>query len=125
MATLGQKIQALRKQQRLSQAQLEQSTGIKREYISRLERGKLKNPTIGTLSKIAQGLDVTVENLLLCDSSPNCFRDLLGQSEKLERKISLLKNDLQELGQMLTVMEERICTRLTDKVGPSCSKASK
>ncbi len=113
MVSLGKRIQTLRRKQQLSQLQLERRIGIKREYISRLERGKLKNPTLNTLKKIAHGLGVPLESLLVSDPcskpgtgpSPHCFQDLLQQSKQLEQKISFLQNDLHKLNQMLNLMK--------------------
>jgi len=106
MPGIGKHIQSLRKQRQLSQVQLGRRSGIKRQYISRLERGKLKNPTLNTLRKIAQGLGVPLENLLLSDVSSHSFQDLLQQSEKIEQKIGFLKDDLHKLHQLLDLMEE-------------------
>lgn len=52
----GKRLKALRESQGLSQAKLEKKTGIKREYISRLEGGQLKNPTLLTMTVLAEGL---------------------------------------------------------------------
>lgn len=56
--TLGERIKSLRLTTDLSQGELEQKTGIKREYLSRLEAGKLPNPTLKTLKILAKGLKV-------------------------------------------------------------------
>ena len=108
MAALGAHIKLLRKKQQLSQSQLSKKSGIKREYISSLERGKLRNPTLNTLSKIARGLGVPLEKLLLCDSAdPHSFQDLLEKSSDIEQKISLLKDDLQKMTKLLDSLEEK------------------
>lgn len=56
--TLGKKIRHLRLEANLSQFELEQRTGIKREYLSRLENERLKNVTLKTLRKLGKGLRV-------------------------------------------------------------------
>jgi len=101
MASLGKRMQTLRKRQDFSQSQLGRRSGIKREYISRLEQGKLKNPTLNTLKKIAHGLGVSLENLLFSDPSSHSFQDLLRQSKRIEQKIDFLRSDVHELGQKL------------------------
>ena len=109
MSTLGKQIQAVRKQLQLSQIQLEQRSGIKREYISRLERGKLKNPTINTLNKIAQGLGIPLEELLFAKpSSPRQLQDILRGSKQIEQKIRFLKKDLHELNRLLDSIQQKI-----------------
>lgn len=62
--TIGSRIRTARESKGLSQGQLQKKTGIKREYLSKLENDELKNPTIGTLSKIAKGCDLTLVELL-------------------------------------------------------------
>lgn len=53
---LAKHLKTLREAQGLSQAELEKKTGIKREYISKMEGGGLSNPTINTMTKLAKGL---------------------------------------------------------------------
>lgn len=53
---LGKRLKELREAQGFSQADLEKKTGIKREYISKLETSDLKNPTLNTMTKLAEGL---------------------------------------------------------------------
>lgn len=65
--TLGKKIRNLREAANLSQTGLEKRTGLKREYLSKLENGKLGNPTIRTLRRIAGGLKVDIVALLTDD----------------------------------------------------------
>lgn len=44
--------------------ELSMESGVSIAYISDLERGNLKNPSLATLSKIAQALGVSVDHLL-------------------------------------------------------------
>lgn len=53
---LGKRLKSLRKARNLSQADLEKKTGIKREYLSKMETDDLKNPTLNTMTKPAKGL---------------------------------------------------------------------
>jgi len=62
--SLGDNIQVVRKNRRMTQRELENKTGIKREYLSKLENDKLKNPTIKTVAKIAVALNVPMHYLL-------------------------------------------------------------
>jgi len=47
----------------LSQGDIHRATGIDRAYISNLEAGK-QNPTLETIAKIAEALDVRSSDLL-------------------------------------------------------------
>ena len=61
---LGTRIKRVRKLKQISQVDLERKTGIKREYLSKIENEELKNPTIKTLSKIAEGLGISLTELV-------------------------------------------------------------
>lgn len=63
MNNFGTKIRKIRKQKKLTLEQLSKKCGIDRTYISKIESGKIKNPYIPTLEKIADGLCVDVEIL--------------------------------------------------------------
>jgi transcriptional regulator with XRE-family HTH domain len=55
---IGEKIRLIRRTLDISQGELGRRTKIKREYISKLETGDLKNPTFLTISKIAKALGI-------------------------------------------------------------------
>jgi transcriptional regulator with XRE-family HTH domain len=64
MELLGKRIRQFREYKGLSQSEIEKRTGIKREYLSKIETDDLKNPTYFTLVKIAKGLGVSIAELL-------------------------------------------------------------
>ncbi len=66
-AYLGQKIKHLRKNKGLTQFDLEKKTGIKREYLSKIENNELNNPTFSTLLKICDGIGIPITELLSGD----------------------------------------------------------
>ena len=66
---LGQKIRSLRKSKGLTQFDLERRTGIKREYLSKIENDELNNPTFFTLLKICEGIGVPVTELLSMENN--------------------------------------------------------
>lgn len=59
---LGERIRQLRKEQNLSQDKLGERANLHNNYIGQVERGE-KNVTIDSLSKIAAGLGVSLEEL--------------------------------------------------------------
>jgi transcriptional regulator with XRE-family HTH domain len=67
---LGQRIRRIRKMRGLSQSGLEKKSGIKREYISKLETNDLKNPTRDTLIKLAKALEITLGQLIEGEVEP-------------------------------------------------------
>jgi DNA-binding XRE family transcriptional regulator len=60
---LADRLRAARKERRMSQEQLAGRAGISRVTIARIETGE-QLPRYGTLSAIADGLDVPIERLL-------------------------------------------------------------
>ena len=58
MSSIGPKIRQLRVAKHMTQEQMERKTGIKREYLSKIETGGLPNITIKTLKKITDALGV-------------------------------------------------------------------
>lgn len=64
MQNLGQRIRQLRKWRGFSQSELETKSGIKREYLSKLENNELKNPTYHTLLKISSALGIPLTSLI-------------------------------------------------------------
>jgi len=62
--TIGKKIKNKRIELNMSQGDLTKKTGIKREYISKMENNHLSNPTLETLRKIAKAFGISVSKLL-------------------------------------------------------------
>lgn len=59
----GARVQAVRKEKRISQEELAQMLSMHRTYIGMIERGE-RNPTIRSLYKIAKALKVDAADLL-------------------------------------------------------------
>lgn len=63
LVIVGAEVRRLRKARRLTQATLGQAVGINPNLLGRIERGE-QNPTLLTLARIADGLDVTIGELV-------------------------------------------------------------
>jgi len=59
---LGMRIRYLRKERHLSIEDLSLRSGVNRNYISDLERGK-RNPSLNILNNICIGLNISLETL--------------------------------------------------------------
>lgn len=66
---IGEKLRELREAKHLSQAVIEKRTGLKRCYTSRVECGHTV-PTVGTLEKYAQALEVPFYKLFYEGEEP-------------------------------------------------------
>ena len=62
LTQLGMRIRYLRKQAKMSQLDLSLESGVNRNYISDLEKGR-RNPTISVLNKIALALNIDLSIL--------------------------------------------------------------
>ncbi len=63
---LGRNVRRVREARGLTQEDLEGMTGLRRSYISDLERG-VRNPTIRALARIAEALQIAPAELLSAD----------------------------------------------------------
>ncbi|MBR2506217.1 MAG: helix-turn-helix transcriptional regulator [Bacilli bacterium] len=59
---LGMRIKYLRKRKGMTQEELSLICGVTRKYMSDLEVGR-RNPTLKTLEKIANGLEIDISEL--------------------------------------------------------------
>jgi transcriptional regulator with XRE-family HTH domain len=57
---IGKSLKHFRELRGHTQDSLGTACGIKREYICKLERGSISNPTVGTLGKILSVLNVSL-----------------------------------------------------------------
>jgi len=64
MSTIGKNIKKLREQKRISQDRLSKLADISSNTIAKLELDDSSNPTIDTLKKIADALNVKIEQLI-------------------------------------------------------------
>lgn len=64
MKHIGEVIQKIRKQRKLTQEELAVKADISYTSLVKIERGQVENPTIKTIQKLAIALDVSVDELL-------------------------------------------------------------
>ncbi|MDH3973616.1 MAG: helix-turn-helix transcriptional regulator [Deltaproteobacteria bacterium] len=102
MNNFGTKIRKIRKQKKLTLEQLSKKCGIDRTYISKIESGKIRNPYIPTLEKIANGLCVDVEILYPFTSASSSRGEGIDQrkiftEDLLNEDVAYIMACLQEL----------------------------
>ncbi|WP_282937764.1 helix-turn-helix domain-containing protein [Paenibacillus sp. RC67] len=61
---LGKRVRKLRLERGLSLSELSQASGVAKSYLSTLERNIQSNPSIQLLDKIADALDISLEQLV-------------------------------------------------------------
>ncbi len=77
-AGLGKTIQRLRKAYKMSLGDLSEQSGVAKSIISQIERNET-NPTLGTVWRLTEALDTTVEDVLRTDTRP-VFLEHAGKS---------------------------------------------
>lgn len=107
---LSERLQALRKQKKLSQGDIEKRTGLLRCYVSRVEHGHT-TPSVLTLEKLARALGVPLYQLFHDgDGSIKAPAWLKGSPRSLEASWGVSGKDAQTLARfrrLLSKMKER------------------
>lgn len=62
--TIGQKIKDWRKVKKMTQDALSKQANIPYATLAKIESDVIRNPKIDTVTKIANGLDITVDSLI-------------------------------------------------------------
>jgi transcriptional regulator with XRE-family HTH domain len=96
---IGKRIKSLRKQLQITQDQLAEKIQLSPKYLSNIERGK-ENPTLDTLLKLSQALNVEPWEMFLLDSelpSKQVLKDKIAQlvSEASDERLRLIVRLLQ------------------------------
>lgn len=61
---LGEKIQRLRKEKGLSQDELARKADIPYTTLTKIEIGVIKKPSVFAVAKIAEALDISIDDLI-------------------------------------------------------------
>lgn len=103
---LAERIKKLRGLKSFSQSEIEKRTGLKREYLSKIENGDLKNPTLLTLERLSMGLEVGLTELLGGDTSATAVA-----LEKVQRELIKVKAERnvykRELAAIIAVFSDK------------------
>jgi transcriptional regulator with XRE-family HTH domain len=109
-ALIGKRIRLLRIERKLHQNDIAEASGISRSHLSKIESGKVENPGLLTLERIAKALKVSISLLLHFDERSLKRRvqevekgkkDQRRKKEVLElreKEIRRLKRELRKLG---------------------------
>ncbi|MBD3162494.1 MAG: helix-turn-helix domain-containing protein [Candidatus Eisenbacteria bacterium] len=80
--SLGTRINEIRRERGMTLADLEETSGVTKGYLSQLERG-IKSPSLETVEKVARGLGVYLSDLVLetrgSEDSPEALPPALAE----------------------------------------------
>lgn len=91
---LGKRIKQLRVMRDMTQEQLAEASNVSISFLGNVERGS-KNPTVETIYKIANALDVTMSELLSFDTGIQVLEE--PTSVELRRLLSEYSDKIQNL----------------------------
>ncbi|WP_079527301.1 MULTISPECIES: helix-turn-helix domain-containing protein [Halobacillus] len=74
MTTIGERIRVLRLGQGYTVNQFAKMSGVSKSYISNIERGIQRNPSLIVMKKFADTLNVPLEELLLINQTYNNYQ---------------------------------------------------
>lgn len=79
ISSLGKRIQSLRQSQNLTQEELAHKANIPYATLTKIESGVIKNPSAQAITKIAEALGVSLENILIVETfeGVNCIVNVL------------------------------------------------
>jgi transcriptional regulator with XRE-family HTH domain len=83
---IGKRIRLLRLERGLSQVEIEKIAHISRSHLSNIESGKIENPGLHTLEKIAEALKVTISYLFHFDERSLKRRVQAAERRKKEQR---------------------------------------
>jgi transcriptional regulator with XRE-family HTH domain len=92
MDHIGINIRAWRKFKGMSQGAVVKISGQKREYLSKIENGELKNPTIKTVEKIINAIGITWVQLM--DGPGEKVKDQTELNEKNARELKDIDREI-------------------------------
>ena len=71
--TLGEKIKRIRKSGKMSRKKFSKKSGVNYRTLENIEVNRIKNPTIGTVQKIAMALKMPIDALLIQEDGEGVY----------------------------------------------------
>jgi transcriptional regulator with XRE-family HTH domain len=115
MPTIGERIREARKRAGLSQDELASKIDVNRSYLSLVENGK-SSPTYEFLGKIASGLDLSVQDLILGHEISGYFSTVAGHGPMYDGLADLLRDTEQMV--MMNPSEDELAVLRNIRVDP-------
>lgn len=112
---VSKRIKIIRIEKGLSQAEIEKRTGIKREYLSKIENGHLSNPTFDTIKKLSEvGFDISLLEFFMypCNDGENNLRE---KRNSKKRRINDLNREIKETETAITEKSDILLVLFQEK----------
>jgi transcriptional regulator with XRE-family HTH domain len=129
METLGKKIQRLRLDKKLSQAQLGEACHVSRVAVTKWESGDTENIRLGNLKRLAVKLEIPIAALLSVDEPPirHAINEPVGTEAYAKNIVPIpTKNPLQaELDELTAQLTDRGMVILIDTASQLVARYSR
>jgi transcriptional regulator with XRE-family HTH domain len=111
-ALIGKRIRLLRLERNLHQSEIAEVSGISRSHLSKIESGRVENPGLLTLERLARALKVSIPYLLHFDERSLKRRILEVEKRKKEQRrkkevLELREKEIRKLKKELRKLEKR------------------
>ncbi|HWV22750.1 MAG TPA: helix-turn-helix transcriptional regulator [Thermomicrobiales bacterium] len=110
---LARRVRTRREDMGLTQVEVSQAVGMSQEWTSMLERGRIRQPRISALQKLADVLDIPVEEMLMLAGMSKTVTDaraMTSEAVALVDRLSSLSSEsirkLDSIAEGLQLMEE-------------------
>lgn len=104
---LGPFIKQIRNEKGLSQEQVARESGLARSYVSRLEYGNYKAPSVMTLNRLAKGLGISNERLFAEAGFPAREGGLPAFDIYCRTKLGLPEEAIEQMQAYLDLIENK------------------
>lgn len=91
----GRQVRNLRQNRKMSQEELAFKAGLSPAHLGQIERAQ-KKPTLETIGRLAEALEVPVANLFSCEASVSSETRLNGTIEKINSQLIAMSEEDQK-----------------------------
>ena len=91
----GRQVRNLRQSKKMSQEELAFKAGLSPAHLGQIERAQ-KKPTLETIGRLAEALEVPVANLFSCEASVTNETHLNGTIEKINSQLFAMSEEDQK-----------------------------
>jgi len=112
MSVVGNNLKNMRLLKGMSQTELSKISGVSLPYLNRIEKGIHENPSLDFLSKLARGLNCTVEDLT--GDIENCPPEK-SASKTINQIIEITKANTKQASVSGLILERLVSEKIIDE----------
>ncbi len=97
MTNIGNKIKLIRENVNMSKSELSRKINVSPAYITMLENGTKKNPSIGVLNKISKVFNISIEQLLDCPKVDNDTMNIINKNNEKQEFENYIRDNIEDV----------------------------